>query len=144
MSHALSSNTRALSRFAFRIGLLLLLLAAPALAEEKGLTFDDQWTPKGHLGKGDLPREKEADWVDGRSREMDFGPFVTTSLVVPELGVPRKPFVDRKTPGDERDAVAGDERVVKALAIKLGGSGGAEGRAAVLFDKTTMTLRCGW
>jgi hypothetical protein len=145
MSHAPFPRTSFgnLPRFAFRIALLLLLLAAPAPAEEKPLTFDDQWTPKGHLGKGDLPREKEADWVDGRSREMDFGPFVTTSLVVPELGVPRKPFVDRKTPGDERNAIAGDERVVKALAIKLGGRG-VEARAAVLFDKTTMTLRCGW
>ncbi len=90
--------------------------------------------------------------MDGRSREMQTGPVVTTSLVVPEVGAPRGPFVDRLTPVDDRNAIPGDERVVKGLAIKLGGDGSAGGNAgtsgtpaaAVLFDKERMTLRCGW
>ena len=118
-------------------------LAACIWAADKELSFDDQWTPKGHLGKGDLPREKETDWVDARFRESDTGPFLTTSILVPDIDAPRVPFIDRLTPIDDRSAAPGDDRVIKALAIRLEGSNGAP-KAAVLFDKQTMTLRCGW
>ncbi|HEX6984351.1 MAG TPA: DUF6797 domain-containing protein, partial [Planctomycetaceae bacterium] len=101
------------------------------------LAFDDQWTPKPHLGKDDLPSEKEEDWVDGRIRESDVGPFYTASIVVPDpSAAPLAPRDDRKLPPNP-------DMVVKALAIKLGGEGGLP-PAAVLFDKETMTLRCGW
>ena len=64
--------------------LLVLALVAPASADDKDLSFDDQWTPKGHLGKGDLPKETEKDWMDGRIRESDTGPF-TNVLPSPVL-----------------------------------------------------------
>ena len=106
----------------------------------KELTFDDQWTPKPHLGKEDLPREKEADWYDDRIRSSDVGPFYTTSLLAPDFdnldAAPMAPRDDRKLPTNEN-------MVVKAIAIKVGGENGVP-PAAVMFDKERMTLRCGW
>src|SRR5690606_15795938 len=84
----------------------------PAGGVHKQLAFDDQWTPKPHLGKEDLPKEKEADWVDGRIRESDVGSFYTASIVVPDLGAaPDAPKDNRKGPSNPR-------MVTKALAIK--------------------------
>ncbi|MGC1273100.1 MAG: DUF6797 domain-containing protein [Planctomycetaceae bacterium] len=112
----------------------------PAGGIHQELTFDDQWTPKPHLGKEDLPKEKEEDWVDGRIRESDVGPFYTTSIVAPDFdnldAAPTAPKDDRKLPTSEN-------MVVKAIAIKVGGTDGVP-PAAVLFDKERMTLRCGW
>lgn len=122
---------------------LLLTLIAVAASWAAEPSFDDLWTPKGHLGQGAVPPEKETDWIDGRIRQSDTGPFLTTSLLVPDIDAPRVPFLDRLTPIKDRSAAPGDDRVVKALAIRVGGSNGAPG-AAVLFDKETMTLRCGW
>jgi hypothetical protein len=111
---------------------LLTLTAASAVAEEKGLSFDDQWTPKGHLGKGDLPKETEADWKDGRIRESDTGPLYTASILARNA-----------KPSDDRTSPPTDALVVKALAIKLPATADAP-PGAVLFDKERMTLRCGW
>lgn len=109
----------------------------PAGGVGKQLAFDDQWTPKRHLGKGDLPAEKEEDWIDGRIRDSDTGPFFTASIAVPPPGSePSEPKDTRKAPLDP-------DMVVKALAIKLGGKDGLP-PAGVLFDKERMVLRCGW
>jgi type 1 glutamine amidotransferase len=111
----------------------------PAGGVHKTLAFDDLWTPTRHLGKADLPKEKESDWIDPRIRESDVGPFYTTSLVAPDESgkVPEKPRDDRK------DETPDPNMVVKALAIKVGGKDGVP-PAAVLFDKEKMVLRCGW
>ncbi len=112
----------------------------PAGGVHKQLAFDDQWTPKPHLGKEDLPKEVEEDWVDGRIRESDIGPFFTASIVVPDLSDPASA---RTVPVDDRKLPHNPNMVVKALAIKLGGEEGIP-PAAVLFDKERMLLRCGW
>jgi type 1 glutamine amidotransferase len=109
----------------------------PAGGIHKQLAFDDQWTPKRHLGKGDLPAEKEEDWVDARIRESDTGPFFTASIAVPPPGS------DPSEPKDTRKAPLDSDMVVKALAIKLGGKDGLP-PAGVLFDKERVVLRCGW
>ena len=56
----------------------------PKSGVHKELSFDDQWTPKPHLSKGDLPKEVEADWVDGRIRKSDVGPFYMASIAMPD------------------------------------------------------------
>lgn len=112
----------------------------PAGGVHKQLAFDDQWTPKPHLGKEDLPKETEDDWYDGRIRESDVGPYHTASIVAPSLS---DPSAGRAVPVDDRKLPQNANMIVKALAIKLGGKEGAP-PAAVLFDKEKMVLRCGW
>jgi type 1 glutamine amidotransferase len=112
----------------------------PAGGVHKQLAFDDQWTPKPHLGKEDLPKETEEDWVDGRFRETDVGPYFTASIVAPSLA---DPDAARTVPVDDRKLPHNPNMVVKALAIKLGGKDGTP-PSAVLFDKEKMVLRCGW
>ncbi len=112
----------------------------PAGGVHKQLAFDDQWTPKPHLGKEDLPKETEDDWYDGRIRESDIGPYFTASIVAPSLSDPSS---DRDKPVDDRKLPHNPNMVVKALAIKLGGKDGTPA-AGVLFDKEKMVLRCGW
>ncbi|MGB7161189.1 MAG: DUF6797 domain-containing protein [Tepidisphaeraceae bacterium] len=113
------------------LGILFALLAAGSLRADEP-SFDDLWTPKPHLGKGDLPREKEADWKDGRIRQSDTGPFYTAALLA-----------RKAVPSDDRTGLPAEDMVTKALAIKLRSTSGAPA-AAVMFDKDRMTLRCGW
>ena len=46
----------------------------PPSGVHKVQDFDDLWTPKPHLGKEDLPRERESDWVDPRARRRGGRP----------------------------------------------------------------------
>lgn len=112
----------------------------PAGGVNKQLAFDDKWTPKPHLGKEDLPKESEADWVDGRIRETDVGPYYTTSIVVPD---PTGAAPVRDEPVDDRKLPLNPNMVTKALAIKVGGQEGLP-PATVLFDKERMSLRAAW
>jgi hypothetical protein len=84
----------------------------PALAD---------WTPRPATGKAE-PWEMatDADWKDGRFRQMDTGPFLNCTMDYP------------------RDK--GKERVFKATVVKLG----EKGDAAVVFDRCTMRLAAGW
>lgn len=58
----------------------------------------ERWTPNGNTNSPDLPyrhrvkdyeRETDADWVDGRWQETDWGPFITHSTEV--AGQPSRP-----------------------------------------------------
>ena len=83
----------------------------PALAD---------WTPRPATGPAE-PWEKaiEANWVDGRFRAMDTGPFLNCTMDYP-LG-------------------KGKERVYKATVVKLAG-----GEGGVVFDRSTNRFVAGW
>ncbi|MBX9626012.1 MAG: hypothetical protein K2X82_19600 [Gemmataceae bacterium] len=84
----------------------------PALAD---------WTPRPATGPAE-PWEQaiEANWVDGRFRRMDTGPFLNCTMAYP-LG-------------------KGRERVYKATVVRLG----EKGDAGVVFDRCTLRLAAGW
>jgi hypothetical protein len=82
----------------------------PALAD---------WTPRPAKGiVEDWEKAIETNWVDGRFREMDTGPFLNCSMRYP-LGKDQP-------------------MVFKATAVKLGD------KAGVVFDRSTMRLAAGW
>ena len=96
-------------------------------------TFNELWTPVSRKdAKRPYEKEKEHEWVDGRIREMDQGPFAFTSLTLPgdgELG-------DEETGDGER----GGGKIVKALVLKVPGSPGEH----LAVDTVTGVARCGW
>ncbi len=79
------------------------------------------WTPRPATGPVE-PWEKatDKDWVDGRFRKTDTGPFLNATFRYP-LGQDR-PWV------------------YKGTAIKLG----EKGEAAVLFDRASLRMAAGW
>jgi hypothetical protein len=82
----------------------------PALAD---------WTPRPATGIAEeWEKAIEANWVDGRFRDMDTGPFLNCTMRYP-LG-------------------KGHEMVYKATVVKLGDKGG------VVFDRSTMRMAAGW
>jgi len=82
----------------------------PALAD---------WTPRPATGiVEEWEKAIEANWVDGRFREMDTGPFLNCTMHYP-LGKDQP-------------------MVFKATVVKLGDRGG------VVFDRSTMRLAAGW
>ena len=77
------------------------------------------WTPRPATGIAEeWEKAIEANWVDGRFRDMDTGPFLNCTMRYP-LG-------------------KGNELVYKATVVKLGDKGG------VVFDRSTMRLAAGW
>ena len=82
-------------------------------------TFDELWTPADRVGSK-LPYETEGepDWVDGRVRDMEQGPWVFSSVRLP-----------------------GGEVVPKAVAVGLPGT---DPPAYVLIDTETGVARGGW
>ena len=109
----------------------------PPSGVHRKLMFADKWTPRSNAGLKNVPHESEADWKDGRIREMNTGPYYTASIVVPEAGEKPHP------PQDNRNIPANPDMVTDAIAIKLGGEENLP-LAGVLFDKQTMVLRSGW
>lgn len=109
----------------------------PSGGVHEKLLFDDKWTPKPNIGLKNVPQESEKDWYDDRIRQMDTGPYFTASIVVPDPGEKPAP------PKDNRDTPLNPDMVTDAIAIKLGGTKNLP-TVGVLFDKQTMTLRCGW
>lgn len=77
------------------------------------------WTPRPALGKAE-PWEKatDKDWIDGRFRLMDTGPFLNATL--------RYPFVKESA------------LLYKGTAIRVGQSSG------ILFDRATLQLAAAW
>ncbi len=93
-------------------GLGLLPGADPSLAD---------WTPRPALGHFEpWERMTDKDWIDGRLRLMDTGPFFNCTMRYP-LG-------------------KGQEMVYKATVVKLG----AKGDAGAVFDRSTMRLSAAW
>lgn len=115
-------------------------LPIPPSGVHKAQAFDDLWTPKPHLGKDDLPRERESDWVDARIRESDVGPYYTTSIIVPEQDTAVS------APADNRTGPTDPNMVLKGLAIQLDAPSGKQEQPAfnVLFDKQAMVVSAGW
>jgi glucose/arabinose dehydrogenase/type 1 glutamine amidotransferase len=82
---------------------------------------DAAWTPPPKPGKvAAWERETDADWVDGRLRQMDTGPVFNATAVYPSW--------------------AGKAMAFKATAIKVG----AGVAAGVLFDRNQLRLAAGW
>lgn len=79
------------------------------------------WTPRPAVGLAE-PWEKatDKDWIDGRFRQMNTGPFLNATFRYPHP--------------------PGHEKVYKGTAIRLG----ANGEAGVIFDRLTCSLVCGW
>jgi hypothetical protein len=79
------------------------------------------WTPRPATGKSEpWERATDKDWVDGRFRQMNTGPFLNATF--------RYPVGDKQ------------EMVYKGTAIRLG----EKGEATVLFDRNTLRLAAGW
>jgi hypothetical protein len=85
------------------------------------LTGAQAWTPPPQ-GEGAAPWEKETDkdWVDGRFRQMDTGPFLGATVDYP-LG-------------------NGTARCYRATAIKVG----AHGEGTVVFDRGQLRWAAAW
>jgi hypothetical protein len=82
---------------------------------------DPAWTPRPVVGNAAAwEKETDADWVDGRFRLMDTGPFLNATIDYP--------------------AWRGKARSYKATAIRVGDAG----EAAVVFDRCQMRLGAGW
>ncbi len=82
---------------------------------------DADWTPRPGPDWA-LPWEKETDkdWVDGRFRDMDTGPYLNATM--------RYPFRDQQAYS------------YRATAIRIG----EKGEAGVLFDRNQCRLAAGW
>ncbi|MEM9701079.1 MAG: hypothetical protein AAF907_01390, partial [Planctomycetota bacterium] len=82
-------------------------------------TFDELWTPASRAdAREPYEVEKEPDWVDGRVREMNPGPWSFSSLTLPT-----------------------GEKIVKACAITVPRTGGTKHLA---IDTQTGVARLGW
>lgn len=82
---------------------------------------DPAWTPR--VATGNVPAWEKAtdkDWVDGRFRAMDTGPFLNATIDCPSW--------------------LGKTRAYRGTAIRVG----PQGDAAVLFDRSQMRLAAGW
>ena len=89
---------------------------APRLVPDPSLA---DWTPRPATGKAEeWEKAIEANWVDGRFRAMDTGPFLNCTMRYP-LGKDQP-------------------MVYKATVVKLGDKGG------VVFDRSTIRLAAGW
>jgi len=79
------------------------------------------WTPRPAAGKAEpWERATDKDWVDGRFKQMNTGPFLNATFRYPNG--------------------KGQETVYKGTAIRLGD----KGDAAVLFDRNSLRLAAGW
>jgi hypothetical protein len=89
---------------------------------EEGLVVGPGWTPPPVLGGLAEPWEKftDADWIDPRFRRTDTGPFLGATFEYP--------------------APKGKARAFKGLAVRVG----AQGEAAVIFDRNQLRLAAGW
>jgi type 1 glutamine amidotransferase len=90
--------------------------AAAGAEEERRVELATDWTP-GMYPLAEAPawaRKVEADWVDGRFRRMETGPFIDAAVEFAPNG-----------------------RTPKGLAIRVGDGG-------VLYDRSTMRLRASW
>lgn len=82
---------------------------------------DAAWTPRPLEGNAAAwERETDADWVDGRFRLMDTGPFLNATMDYPSWG--------------------GAVRAYKGTAIKVG----PKGEGGVLFDRGKLRWCAGW
>ena len=79
---------------------------------------DPAWTPRPAVGNAaSFEKETDADWVDGRFRVMDTGPYLNATF--------------------EHPSWQGKATVFKGTAIRVGD----QGEAAVLFDRGQLRLR---
>lgn len=88
---------------------------------DEGISADTNWTPPTPLGaKEPWEVATDKDWIDGRFRKMDTGPFLNATI--------------------DYEGPKGKVRSYKATAIKVGD----KGEATVLFDRNQLRFAAAW
>jgi type 1 glutamine amidotransferase len=88
---------------------------------KEAFSADPAWTPRPATGNAaSWEKENDADWVDGRFRQMDTGPFLGATI--------------------DHPGWQGKVRVYKGLAIKVGD----KGEGSVVYDRGQLRLSAGW
>jgi type 1 glutamine amidotransferase len=118
----LSRGVRALDRVpTAELPLDLQTLALFHFDRGEAFRADPAWTPRAAVGNAaSWEKETDADWIDGRFRQMDTGPFLGATI--------------------DHPGWQGKVRVYKALAVKVGD----KDEAAVVFDRGQLRMSAGW
>jgi type 1 glutamine amidotransferase len=88
---------------------------------DEGISADVNWTPPTPIGaKEPWEVATDKDWIDGRFRKMDTGPFLNATI--------------------DYEGPKGKVRSYKATAIKVGDNG----EATVLFDRNQLSFAAAW
>jgi hypothetical protein len=96
-------------------------LALWSLDGDEGISADLNWTPPApEVGAEPWQLETDKDWIDGRFRKMDTGPYLNATI--------------------DYEGPKGKVRSYKATAIKVG----EKGEATVLFDRDQLRFAAAW
>ncbi len=88
---------------------------------DEGISADTNWTPPTPIGaKEPWEIATDKDWIDGRFRKMDTGPFLNATI--------------------DYEGPKGKVRSYKGTAIKVGD----KGEATVLFDRNQLRFAAAW
>lgn len=101
--------------------LCVAVVASSSLRSDEPFAADPAWTPPPR--EGNVPawqKMTDKDWIDGRFRQMDTGPFLNATF--------------QYRHGDKM------ETVYRGTAIRIGD----KGEATVLFDRNQLRMCCGW